>query len=195
MLKETMFHANTKKEWRDWLRKNHEKEKRVGLIVYKTHTKKPTITHREAIEEAICFGWIDTTIRRLDENRYIRFFAKRNKTSKWSSATLGYAKDLTKQKRMTPAGTLAYIAGLKKKTFDHGIAKNPTMPPDLENELNKSKKAKENFRNFAKSYKRTYLRWIEYAKTQQTRKKRISLVVQYAAVNNKFGFYPQGKKP
>ena len=76
------------------------------------------------MEEAICFGWIDTTIKRLDEDTYLRHFSRRNKNSKWSDNTLGYAKQLIKEKKMTPIGLEFYKEGLKKPTHDHGIPKN-----------------------------------------------------------------------
>ena len=67
-------YAGTREEWREWLRKNHKKERRVYLISYKKHTGKSSVSHREALEEAICFGWIDTTVKRLDDEKYKRTF-------------------------------------------------------------------------------------------------------------------------
>lgn len=177
--------AGTRKEWRAWLEKNHTKEKKVGLISHKKHTGKPSMSHKESMEEAICFGWIDTTIKRLDEDRYLRYFARRNKNSKWSTATLSYAKDLTKRKLMTPEGTKFYLEGLKKKPLDHGIPKNPDVPEDLKKELAKDKIAKENFEKWSNSYRRTFLRWIEHAKLPETRKKRIGIVFQRAKEDRK----------
>ncbi len=182
-----------RKEFREWLMKNHAKEKNVCLMLYKRHTGKGAPSHRETIEEAICFGWIDTTIKRIDKDRYSRNFVKRNAKSKWSKATQGYARDLIKRKLMTPAGILAYKEGLKRPTHDAGLSDNPEIPEDLMNELNKSKKAKENFDKFAPSYRRTYLRWLERAKRIETRKKRINLIVQMALNNNKSGLSPTSK--
>lgn len=112
-------------DFKKWLKKNHKKEKKVSVIVHKKHTGKPFPTHRELMEEAICYGWIDTTIRRLDEERYIRDFTKRNKNSKWSKNTLSYAKRLIEEGKMSPEGLKFYELGSKKLPHDHGIPKNP----------------------------------------------------------------------
>ncbi len=80
-------------DFRKWLEENHNKETKVGIILHKRHTGKPAPTHRELIEEAICFGWIDTIIKKLDDDRYLRNFSRRNNNSKWSDNTLGYAKN------------------------------------------------------------------------------------------------------
>src|SRR3989344_889744 len=131
-----------KEEFRKWLSKNHKKENKVAVIIHKRHTGKSAPSHREVMEEAICFGWIDTTIKRLDEDKFIRHFARRSKNSRWSYATLGYAKRLIKEKKMTPAGLHFYKEGLKKPTHDFGLSKNPEVPESLRKELEKNKQAK-----------------------------------------------------
>ena len=92
------FHPKSRKEWRDWLIKNHKKEKTIFLVKYKKHTNKPSISHNEAMEEAICCGWIDTTVKKLDDERYGNHFVKRNEKSRWSKNTLSYAKKMVKEK-------------------------------------------------------------------------------------------------
>ena len=168
----------SKEDFRRWLTKNHDKENKVSLILHKKHTGKGSPSHRELMDEAICYGWIDTTIKRLDEDRFIRNFSRRNKNSSWSVNTLSYARDLIKQKRMTPHGLAFYSEGRKKKAYDHGVPKNPKLSADLKKELEKNKTAKKNFENLSPSSRKTYLRWIEYSKTSETRKKRINEVVK-----------------
>jgi uncharacterized protein YdeI (YjbR/CyaY-like superfamily) len=185
MEKEKTFYARNRKEWRDWLEKNHDKEKKIALIKYKKHTGKPSLSHKESMEEAICFGWIDTTIKKLDEDRYLRRFARRNDKSRWSDNTLSYGKKLVKEGKMHPAGMKRYLEGLSRPTHDAGISKNPSVPEDLKKELRKKGKAEENFAAFPRSYKRMYLRWIERAKLSETRKKRIGEVVKRALENKK----------
>jgi uncharacterized protein YdeI (YjbR/CyaY-like superfamily) len=124
----TAFHRD---DFWKWLMKNHDKEKKVSVILYKRHTGKPAPTHRELMEEAICFGWIDTTIKRLNKDTYIRRFARRNDKSKWSDNTLSYAKELIKNGKMTEHGLHFYRAGLQRPTHDAGIPKNPDMPDEL----------------------------------------------------------------
>jgi uncharacterized protein YdeI (YjbR/CyaY-like superfamily) len=181
------IYAKNRKEWRRWLRKNHKKESKGSLIKYKKHTGKPSLTSKEAMEEAICFGWIDTTVNRLDEERYMQRFSKRSKNSRWSKNTLRYAKNLLEQGKMSKAGIEAYEKGLKRKPFDHKRSKNPKTPQDLIKELDKSRKAMENFEKMAKSYRRFYIWWIEDAKRIETRKKRIKEVVKRVKEGKKFG--------
>ena len=181
------FYARNSKEWREWLRKNHKKESSVLLVKYKKHTKKPFVTSKEAMLEAICFGWIDTTINKLDEEKYTQKFCKRTKNSRWSNNTLSYAKDLIKKRKMSKAGLEAYEKGLKKGPFDHNLPKNPKTPEDLRKALEKNKKAKEFFLNLAPSYRRVYIYSIERAKRPETREKRIREVVERSRLNKKPG--------
>ena len=174
-----------RKEWRAWLRKNHAKEKKVYLIMWKRHTGKPAPNHRESMEEAICYGWIDTIVKRIDDDRYTRCFVRRNKKSRWSNATQGYARDLIKKGKMTRAGLHAYKHGLKFPVIDHGLPKNPDVPESLAKALEKNKIAKKNFHNFAPSYRRFYIYWIENAKRPETKDRRIKEVVKRAKENRK----------
>lgn len=186
-------YAKTREEWRDWLQKNHEKESKISLIRYKKHTGKPSPTHMDAMKEAISFGWIDTTIKRLDDERYIINFVKRNKNSKWSNNTLSYAEESVKQGKMSPAGLEAYKQGLSKPTHDFGIPANPQTPEDLMKIL-KQTKTDEKFNLFPSSYKRALLRWLLKAKLSETRKKRICKIVNLAKNNDKTAFYTKKDK-
>lgn len=165
------------KEFRAWLVKNHKKESKVAVVVHKKHTGKSAPTHREVIEEAICFGWIDTTIKRLDEDTFVRHFSKRNENSKWSDNTLSYAKRLLKEGKMKAQGIHFYKLGLAKPTHDHGIPKNPDMPLELKKALAKNAKAKKGFEKFSPSTRRMYYRWILNGKQAATREKRVARVV------------------
>ncbi|MBT4135489.1 hypothetical protein HOD75_03610 [archaeon] len=178
-----------KEDFRKWLVKNHDNENKVSVIIYKKHTGKESPSHRELMDEAICFGWIDTTIKGLDEEKYIRNFSKRTKNSTWSNNTISYGKELIEQGRMTPAGLKFYKEGLRKPTHDAGIPKNPSMPNKLRTALDKNPKAKENFNNFPPSIKKMHYRWILRGKRKETRIKRINLIVEAAKVGkrNLFG--------
>ncbi|MFH1409329.1 MAG: YdeI/OmpD-associated family protein [Nanoarchaeota archaeon] len=177
-------YATTRKAWRAWLEKNHEKESAVHLVKYKKDTKKQSIPHRDAMHEAICFGWIDTTIKRLDDEKYLTTFVKRKENASWSKNTLGYAKQLIKEGNMTHAGMKAYERGLKKPPIDHGLPRNPKTPPDLRKELKKINAASL-FKNLAPSTKRHSIYWIERAKRPETRKRRIELIARQAAKGQK----------
>lgn len=167
----------TPNDFRKWLEKNHDKHTKVALIIHKKHTGKISPSHREIMEEAICFGWIDTIVKRIDEDTFIRFFSRRNKNSKWSCNTLRYAKELIKNKRMTSHGLQFYKEGLKKLPHDHGIPKNPLIPVDLKRALDKNKTAKEKFNKLVPSVRKMNLRFILRAKMPETRSKRINDLV------------------
>ncbi|MBT4469898.1 hypothetical protein HOC62_05915 [Candidatus Woesearchaeota archaeon] len=180
-------------DFRKWLVTNHDKEDKVLVIVYKKHTGKSSPSHRELMEEAICFGWIDTTLKKLDEERYIRTFSRRNKNSKWSDNTLGYGKQLIERGKMTPSGLKFYKEGLMKPTHDFGIPKNPDIPVELKKALDKNKKAKDNFEKYSASLKKVFYRWILRGKREETRIKRIKITVEKAKVGNKDVFGKEEK--
>jgi len=181
------FHAKTVKEWREWLRRNHRREERVYLVRYRKPTGKPTFNSSDAMDEAICFGWIDTTLNRVDDDRYAVKYVKRGKNSRWSKATLGRAERLIATKKMTKAGLAAYEEGKKKPTIDHGLPRNPAVPAELKKALSKYKGASENFKNFAPSTRRYYIWYILKAKRDETIKRRVEQVAIFARDNVKYG--------
>jgi uncharacterized protein YdeI (YjbR/CyaY-like superfamily) len=177
----------SREQWRKWLEKNHSKKEKIFLVRYKKHTGKKTISQRDAMDEAICFGWIDTTVKRVDDEKFGVVFVRRGKNSRWSKATQSYGKRLIKEGRMSDFGLKIYKEGLKKKVIDHDFPKNPETPGDLKKALGKSKKAEKNFKNFAPSYRRIYIYWIEIAKFSETRRKRIKEVVRRSEKGLKWG--------
>ncbi len=177
--------AYTKEDFRAWLEKHGGNERRVAVILHKRHTGKSAPTHRELIEEAICHGWIDTTIKRLDEATFMRNFAKRSKNSRWSDNTLAYAQRLIKEGKMTEQGLYFYKLGLARPTHDHGIPKNPDMPAELKTVLSMNAKAKKNFELFPPSAKRMFYRWLLHAKLPATRDKRVKQIIAAAIANQK----------
>ena len=178
------------KEFRAWLKKNHKKESKVAVVVHKRHTGKPAPTHRELIEEAICFGWIDTTIKRLDDATFVRHFSKRNSKSTWSDNTLSYAARLVKERRMSPQGIHFYTLGRAKPTHDHGVPKNPDMPAELKRALATNAKTRRHVEALPPSTKRMLYRWILRGKQQATREKRVKRIVTAAKVGSKNFFSP-----
>jgi uncharacterized protein YdeI (YjbR/CyaY-like superfamily) len=168
----------TRAEWRAWLEKNHPKEKKVILIRYKKHTGRPSPSPPELMKEAICWGWIDTTVKRLDEDRYtITYVRRKEKTSKWSNNTQRYARELIASGLMSEYGKKMYEQGLKKPTHDFGLSENPLMPEYLRKELEK-KKLLDRFESVAPSQQKMYFRAIERAKQPETKKKRIKEIMK-----------------
>lgn len=170
-----------------WLEKNHGKESHVVVILHKKHTGKMHTNAASLMREAICYGWIDTTSKRIDEDRWAINYRKRSKNSKWSYNTLRYGEELIKEGKMKPAGLKAFEEGKKKKPHDFGLPENPNMPTELEIELSKNNKAKENFEKFSPSMKRTYYRWILRGKQKETREKRAKAAAKLALENVKVG--------
>ena len=175
--------VETRQDFRSWLIKNHEKEDKIFIVINKKHTGHSYITHKEAMEEAICFGWIDTILKRIDENTYERCFVKRKANANWSKNTLSYAKSLLKQGKMTPPGIKAYKLGLKKLPHDHNRIKNPELPKDFKSALEKDKLL-EKFNSLAPSYKKYCIYFVDKAVRQETRDKRIKKIID-GLLNNK----------
>ncbi|MGB2982026.1 MAG: hypothetical protein WBC77_12350, partial [Candidatus Zixiibacteriota bacterium] len=102
-MSKTLYVTN-RDDWRAWLRKNHSSQKEVWLIYYKKHTGKPRIPYDDAVEEALCYGWIDSTIKRIDEEKYAQKFTPRSEKSNWSELNKRRAKKMIREGRMTQAG-------------------------------------------------------------------------------------------
>ena len=171
------FHAKSPAEWRAWLETNHAKESLVLLVRHKKHTGEPTFTNSDAMDEAICFGWIDTTLKRIDDDRFGIRYVRRGMSSRWSHNTVARARRLIKEGRMAPAGLAAFKAGLRKPLHER-FPKDPPLPDDLRRALEKSKRATAFFDTLAPSYRRSYILLAERAKRPATRKRRIRLVVE-----------------
>jgi len=178
------FLARDLKHWRNWLKKNHLKKEKIILVKYKKHTGKPPIHNKDSMKEALCFGWIDTTAKRINEDKWGITYVKRNKNSKWSRNTLSYGKELLEKGKMSPFGIKMYKEGLAKAPHDQGIPDNPRVPIYFRAVL-KKEKTLENFKKIAPSYKRTLLRWLLKAKQEKTKKKRMRVIIKSLKKNQK----------
>ncbi len=190
MKEDKILHVTDRDEWRAWLEKNHAAEREVWLIYYKRHTGSPRIPYDDAVEEAICFGWIDSTVRRLDEEKYAQKFTPRNDKSKWSELNRRRAGKMIKEGKMTEAGLAKFRKAGKpdaKAAAMRAPGKKLAVPPDLKEALAANQKAQENFDNFAPGYRKLYIRWILAAKRPETRTKRIKQTVKWSSQNKKPG--------
>jgi uncharacterized protein YdeI (YjbR/CyaY-like superfamily) len=169
-------------EWREWLIQNHTQKESIWLAVAKKGHKGVSVP--EAVEEALCFGWIDSTANKLDEKRYKLLLAPRKRNSVWSKINKARVAKLIKSKLMMPAGMamiqVAKKTGTWKSLNDIDKLKSPV---DLTKALGKNKKAKAYFDAFPPSSKKQILYWIASAKTPETRNKRIAETVTKAAQN------------
>ncbi len=165
---------------------NHKSEKCVWLIIYKKESKIPTVYYPEAVDEAICFGWIDSTINKRDGQSYYQYFAKRNPKSNWSRVNKEKVAQLLSTGLMENAGLkmiqLAQESGTWTALDD---VENICIPNDLKAILEANRVALQNWGNFPRSSKRNILEWILNAKRPETRQKRIIEVVALAEKNIK----------
>jgi len=183
------LYVTNRDDWCEWLRKNYATKKEVWLIYYKRHTGKPSIPYDDSVEEALCFGWVDNIIKRIDDEKFVRKFTPRKAKSKWSEANKKRARKMIKEGKMTEVG-LAKIRKAKKsgEWFKAAPAKKElVIPPYMKEALAKNKKALENFNNLAKSYKRQYVGWISSAKREETRRRRLAEAISLLEKNEKVG--------
>ncbi len=178
------IHPKTRAEWRSWLAQNHTRQQGIWLISYKKETGKPRFDYDEAVEEALCFGWIDSKPNKLDDERSLLWFAPRKPRTGWSKLNKDRAERLIEQGIMMPAG-LAKVEAAKKDGSWNALDAIEALeiPLDLEQALTAYESAKQNFEAFPKSAKRGILEWIAAAKKPETRAKRIQETAQLANEN------------
>jgi uncharacterized protein YdeI (YjbR/CyaY-like superfamily) len=172
------------KHWRVWLQKNHEKEDKVWLIIYHKTSPIKSIYYDEAVEEALCFGWIDSKPNKRDHESYYLFFSKRSPKSNWSKINRERVSHLIADGRMTASG-MAFIELAKQQGTWLALesAEQNIVPEDLQNLFNKNSKSFTYFQAFPRSAKQAILEWINQAKRPETRAKRIKATVELAAQN------------
>ncbi|WP_414529582.1 YdeI/OmpD-associated family protein [Nodularia chucula] len=183
------FYAQTRNEWRKWLEENHQSEKSVWLIIYKTTSKVPSVYYPEAVDEALCFGWIDSKPNKRDQDSYYQFFSKRNPKSNWSRVNKIKTATLISQNLMTSSGLEMINIAKQNGNWDAlEEVENLTIPDDLQKAFDKNKVAFEYWKKFSRSSKRGILEWIFNAKKIETRQKRIDETVRLASANIKANY-------
>ena len=173
-------------EWRAWLEEHHDSEPVLWLVFYKKGTGRPTLTYEEAVGEALCFGWIDSTIRSLDEESYVRQFTPRKKRSNWSEINLIRVRKLMEQGRMTDAGLKKLEGSDLSKLPDKKKPRKPLTVPDwLEEGIRAYPNAWETFGKLTPTQKRHYVGWISSAKHEETRERRMKEAIGYLSEGKK----------
>lgn len=186
------FYAKDAAEWRQWLLTNGETEKTVWLILYKKESGVPSVHYSEAVDEALCFGWIDSKPNKRDDKSYYQFFARRHPKSNWSGVNKNKVERLTREGRMQQAGLDAVALAKQTGTWTALEAvESLTLPPALAKAFVKNKKAAANFSAFPKSVRRGILEWINSAKRAETQEKRIAETVSQAEKNIRANQYRQ----
>ncbi len=180
--KEEKLYLKNREEWRDWLQKNHLEAQSVWVVYYKKNSKKSSISYDEAVEEALCFGWIDSKAKPIDEEKYMQFFSKRKPKSVWSKLNKERIEKLQKENLIMPAGWK--VIEIAKENGNWNIldeAEAWIIPDDLEEAFSNFPDAKEYFLGLSKSDKRNILQWLVLARRPETRQNRINEIVELAA--------------
>lgn len=187
MIEETVnICPSNKQAWRKWLELNHKKKDAIWLIFHKKSSATPNLTWSEAVDEALCFGWIDSTKKTIDSDKYIQYFAKRKPKSTWSRVNKEKVKELTAQKLMTTAGIESIEIAKKNGSWTIlDSVEHLIIPKDLEEEFKTKPTSKDFFLSLSKSNRKSILQWIVLAKRADTRERRIKEVVELASKNQK----------
>lgn len=174
----------TRAAWRSWLKKNHGRDVGVWVLFYKKHVGRG-LTYEEAVEEALCFGWIDGQLRRIDEKQHILWFCPRRPGSVWAPSNIARVQRLIREKKMAANGLAVFrSAKLQKRTAPSAVSQaRIVLPPELRRALITNRKAWMHFQNYPKSFRRTAIFWVLDAKHGETRTRRIRDIVANAAKN------------
>lgn len=179
-------HPLSRAEWRAWLEQHHTQTDGVWLITFKKATGQPRVEYEEAVEEALCFGWIDSKPNKLDDARSMLWFAPRKPGTGWSKPNKERVEQLIQAGQMAPAGLAKVVAAKQDGSWNALDAIEALdVPPDLERALTTNPTAKQYFDAFPRSVKRGILEWIATAKTAETRAKRIEETVRLAGENKR----------
>jgi uncharacterized protein YdeI (YjbR/CyaY-like superfamily) len=181
------FLAQTVDQWRDWLAKHHDSESEVWLVFYKRHTGVVSIDYKDALDEALCFGWVDSLIKRLDDRRFARKFTPRRADSRWSAVNRKRYVALKASGRLMPAG-------LNRAPTDRTYSPRPArfelpskLPHYIEAALRKQPAALRCFEALVPSHRRRYVGWIESAKREETKRRRLKEAIRLLAAGKMLG--------
>ena len=176
------FYPTSRQAWRIWLSEHHISKQAVWLVQYKKSANIPTISWSEAVEEALCFGWIDGIRKSIDHERYIQFFTKRKPRSTWSKINKAKVLELIEAGLMTTAGHESIIRAKENGSWTIlDEVEELVIPHDLEVEFSRQPEAKAFFLTLSKSIRKAILQWIAFAKRPETKAKRIAEVVDLAS--------------
>lgn len=179
------LYVTTRNQWRAWLKKNHASRREIWLVYYRKDSGKPRIPYNDAVEEALCFGWIDSILKKIDRDRFAQRFTPRKPGSQWSAMNKERVRRLVKQGKMTAAGMSA--AG------NSGPSRNAragplVIPRDILKALKNDRTTWNNFQRFPASYKRIRIGWIAGArKRPEILRQRLNYFLKMTAQNKRFG--------
>jgi uncharacterized protein YdeI (YjbR/CyaY-like superfamily) len=173
------LHAKSRAEWRTWLERNHNTQSEIWLVFFRKKSGEKQVSYEEAVEEALCFGWIDSIIQNVDDEKYARKALNKRRIAQ-----------MIREGKMTESGLA--VLNFINTDDDYGRTKERAQhdlipPPFLECALKTNRRAWENFRSLAPSYRRNYIRWISAAKTEETRDRRLREAISLLVKNEKLG--------
>jgi uncharacterized protein YdeI (YjbR/CyaY-like superfamily) len=178
-------HFKDRKSWRAWLRANHAKSRELWLVFYKKHTGKQTLDYEAAVEEALCYGWIDSIVRRVDDEHYLRKFTPRTNERNWSPSNVKRMERLVAGKRMTQMGLAKYKPDAAARP---PASRTPLeVPAFFADALARNRAAREFFESLAPSHRRNMVGWVASAKREETRRKRLKEVMSLLRRKKKLG--------
>jgi uncharacterized protein YdeI (YjbR/CyaY-like superfamily) len=179
-------HPDTRAAWRKWLASNHYSSKGVWLVSWRKHSGKDGPSYEDAVEEALCFGWVDSTARKLDDDRTMLWFSPRKPGSGWARPNKERVERLTAAGLMTPAGQRVIDAARADGSWSRlDDVENLVVPDDLAAALDSRPPARQNWDAFPRSVRRSILQWIVLAKRDTTRAGRIEEAARLAQVNER----------
>jgi uncharacterized protein YdeI (YjbR/CyaY-like superfamily) len=181
------FLARTVEQWRTWLDEHHDSESEVWLVFHKLHTGAASIAYLDALDEALCFGWVDSLVKRLDDSRYARKFTPRKADSRWSTIN-------RKRYAALKASGRLKSGGIKRAPTDRGYSRRPppykmpvTLPRYIQAALRKHPAAGRYFAGLAPSHRRRYVGWIESAKHDETKARRLKEAIRLLTAGKPLG--------
>jgi uncharacterized protein YdeI (YjbR/CyaY-like superfamily) len=174
------LYAATRREWRKWLKKNYKTEKEIWLVYYKKATGKPRIEYNDAVEEALCFGWIDSTVKKIDDESFAQRFSRRNPKTGYSQSNKERLSKLIAEGKVTK-DVLATLGDISWEQFE--------IPKDILETIKADKEAWKNFQNFSETYKRIRIAFIDGARNRPKEfQKRLNYFIKMTEKNKQFGF-------
>ena len=185
--------VHNRTQWRAWLKAHHRQEESIWLVTHKKHTGARYVPYTSVVEEALCFGWIDSLRRPVDGDRTMLLLSPRRPGSAWSPSNKERVRRLTAQKRMAPAGMDAVARARRDGSWSR-LDQIETIPADFAATLADEPPAAQHFEAFSPSLRRGILAWIGAAKTEETRRRRMQHIARLAAQNLKPGQAPSRRR-
>lgn len=178
-----------REQWRSWLEANHGTERELWLTFYKTHVDKVGLGYEQAVEEALCFGWIDGLRKRVDDETYTIRFSPRHRNSVWSPTNKRRVARMIEEGRMTEAGLVKVREAKASGRWAEAARKRGVtpVPSELGEALERENDARQNFETLAPSYRRQFVEWVAAAKREETRRRRVAESIRLLAAGERLG--------